>query len=213
MYGHESWLPELSSKLEVLFPSYRVVVHGVPTDFKFDTDGSREAALEAIVRENAYLGDPKYAVDKLENLQWMSRKSSPPPGKSYSSLVLFFKESASANNAIENGIALNGRLLRAERFRSLPTQCYNCHHFGHIARYCKNRPSCGHCAGPHATTTCRCPSENACVDLSQCNHIPPKCTLCKGPHRASSRDCPVRADVPTPGHLQFGRFYYVPEST
>ncbi|KAH9851320.1 hypothetical protein C2E23DRAFT_886509 [Lenzites betulinus] len=116
---YESWLPQFSSQLEVLLPSYRVVVHGVPTDFKFDTDGSRQAALETIVRENPYLGDPTFAEDELETLQWMSRKSSPPSGKSHSSLVLFFKESANANHAIENGIALNGRLLRAERFRSL----------------------------------------------------------------------------------------------
>ena len=208
----DDWLPRLSPKLEVLWPSYRVVVHGAPTSLMFDTDIRREEAARTIIRENSFLSSySTRATDTIPNIQWLSRR--PPACKSHSSLVLFFECAEDANHAIEHGIAINGRLLRAERFRAYPTQCFNCYRFGHIARYCRGRSTCGLCAGPHATNSCRCPSENACIDMTQCKHTCPKCALCKGPHSALSRDCPVRADIFARcnfGHQQFGAYYYAP---
>uniref|UniRef100_A0A5K1K5Y1 Probable 3-oxoacyl-[acyl-carrier-protein] reductase oxidoreductase (EC) n=1 Tax=Ganoderma boninense TaxID=34458 RepID=A0A5K1K5Y1_9APHY len=212
----EEWLPELSRKLEVFYSSYRVVVHGVPTTFNLDNDACRKEAAKTVVRENSYLGEEQWAVDVLDDVRWMSRHSDHRSHKSHSSMILFFSEPELANLAIKNGIAIEGRLLRAERFRSLPTQCYNCHRFGHIAHYCKSSSTCGLCAGAHATSACSCPSENACTDAAQCKHTQPKCALCKGPHRATSRDCPVCAEIFTrclSGHHQFGQLYLVPDSS
>ncbi|KAI0666291.1 hypothetical protein C8Q78DRAFT_936791, partial [Trametes maxima] len=79
----------------------------------------------------------------ISNFHWLSRQPVPP--KSHSSLVISFVDPQGANEGIKQGIAIDGRLLRAERFRSLPTQCYNCHRFGHIARYCHGRSTCGRC--------------------------------------------------------------------
>ena len=215
--NYEAWLPELSSKLEVFYSSYRVVVHGVPTTFSLNDETSRKEAAKIIVRENSYLGEERWAEDVLDDVQWMSRHSNPQRSdKSHSSAILFFPDPELANLAIKNGIAIEGRLLRAQRFRSLPTQCYNCYRFGHIARHCKSHPTCGRCAGTHTTSACSCPSENACADVAQCNHTPPKCALCKGPHGATSRDCPVRADIFArclSGHEQFGYLYSVPDSS
>ena len=214
--NYEEWVPELSPKLELLHSSYRVVVHGVPTTLDLHDDTARKEAAQNIVQENTYLGEAQFAEDVLDNLQWMSRRSGPPADKPHSSLIMFFTEPSSANLAIEHGIAFSGRLLRAQRYHSLPTQCYNCHRFGHIARYCRSRATCGRCAGTHATSACRCPCENACDNMSQCKHVSSRCTLCKGPHSATSRDCPTRMEVFTrclAGHQQFGRYYYVPDST
>ncbi|KAI1783803.1 hypothetical protein LXA43DRAFT_1102093 [Ganoderma leucocontextum] len=216
--NYEEWLPELSPNLEVFYSSYRVVVHGVPTTFELDDDACRKKAAKTIVRENSYLGEESWAEDVLDDVRWMSRHSNHRSSKSHSSMILFFTEPEPANLAIKNGIAIEGRLLRAERFRSLPTQCYNCHRFGHIARYCKSHSTCGHCAGAHATSACGCPSENACADPAQCKHdvITPKCVLCKGPHSAMSRDCPVRVEIFArclSGHHQFGQLYLVPDSS
>ncbi|RDX56544.1 hypothetical protein OH76DRAFT_1468095 [Lentinus brumalis] len=134
----EEWLPQLSTKLEVFYTSYRVVIHGAPTTFNLDEEAGREEAAKTIVRENGYLGQECYHEEVVRDLRWMTQ-SGIPASKSHSSLVLSFTEPAFANLAIENGIAVGGRLLRVQRFRSLPTQCYNCHRFGHIARYCKSR--------------------------------------------------------------------------
>ncbi|KAJ3002263.1 hypothetical protein NUW54_g5942 [Trametes sanguinea] len=49
--NEEVWLPRLSDQLEVLWPSYRVVVHGVPTSLRFDTDIHFEETARTIIRE------------------------------------------------------------------------------------------------------------------------------------------------------------------
>ncbi|OSC97853.1 hypothetical protein PYCCODRAFT_1345556, partial [Trametes coccinea BRFM310] len=147
--NEEVWLPRLSDQLEVLWPSYRVVVHGVPTSLRFDTDIHFEETARTIIRENSFLHDSPCTVNVISQMQWLPRR--PPSHKTHSSMVLFLETVEDANLAIENGIAINGRLLRTERFRSFPTQCFNCHRFGHIARYCRGRSTCGLCAGPHTT--------------------------------------------------------------
>ncbi|KAJ3002262.1 hypothetical protein NUW54_g5941 [Trametes sanguinea] len=208
LYWHSS--TELG---DLIYTAYPRVTHtranpirtrGLKTRNGLRVDGSGNRA-----GRNSFLHDSPRTVNVISQMQWLPRR--PPSHKTHSSMVLFLENAEDANLAIENGIAINGRLLRTERFRSFPTQCFNCHRFGHIARYCRGRSTCGLCAGPHTTTSCRCPSENACADMPQCNHTPPKCALCKGPHGATSRDCPVRADVFARcrlGHEQFGAFYY-----
>ena len=208
----ETWLSNLSDQLEVFDSSYRVVVHGVPlSTFTLDSELGRNEALTALVCDNEYIGKAEYAEDHLSGIQWMSRRVQ-PPSKTHSSLIVCFREPQLANLAIEHGVAIEGRLLRAQRFHSLPTQCYNCHRFGHVARYCKSPSKCGRCASAHATSACSCPSEHACDNMSQCNQ--PKCALCRGAHYATARDCPVRANVFArclSGHQTFGRYFYVPD--
>ncbi|KAI0702131.1 hypothetical protein C8Q76DRAFT_802420 [Earliella scabrosa] len=134
----ETWMPFLSDKLEPLMPEYKVVVHGVPTTY--DPNSGFTSLTEAIYTVNAHLPHGSIA-----NVRWMSNRSSEElrKTKSHSSLVLGFESAADANSAIRNRIALDGRILRTQKFHSFPTQCYNCHRFGHLARQCKRPAACG----------------------------------------------------------------------
>ena len=57
----------------------------------------------------------------------------------------------------------------------VPTRCYNCQEFSHIAKLCKNKTVCENCGEEHIG---KCEKEV-------------KCHNCKGSHKASSRFCPV----------------------
>ena len=117
--NYEEWVPELSLKLDFLYSSYRIVVHGVPMTLNLHNDNAQKEATRIIVQENTYLGEAQFAEDVLDNLQWISGRSGPPADKPHSSLILFFTEPSSANLAIEHGIAFSGRLLQAQHYHSL----------------------------------------------------------------------------------------------
>ena len=69
------------------------------------------------------------------------------------------------------------------------TQCRHCQKFGHTKDRCPAKdasPSCGFCAGPHASLTCPDKSVLKCVNCSSLGSLAEKCR-----HPASSLDCPV----------------------
>jgi hypothetical protein len=63
------------------------------------------------------------------------------------------------------------------------TQCFNCQGYGHTAKRCKGKKTCGFCAKDHDTRTCPTaedPSTYSCIN-------------CKGKHVTWSLLCPERA--------------------
>lgn len=75
------------------------------------------------------------------------------------------------------------------RKRSGPTQCSNCHSFGHGNNHCNIIQKCRLCSGLH--------NESVCVHLSayqEGNFDSVKCVNCNGPHPANHISCPKRAD-------------------
>ena len=59
--------------------------------------------------------------------------------------------------------------------RHVPTRCFNCQKYSHIAKLCKNKTVCENCGEEHTGV---CEKEICCHN-------------CKGKHKASSRFCPV----------------------
>lgn len=65
-------------------------------------------------------------------------------------------------------------------------QCMNCQEFNHSHNYCRLKPVCVVCAGPHATKDC---TETAL------EHFKKKCSNCGGDHTANYRQCPVYKEL------------------
>ena len=42
-------------------------------------------------------------------------------------------------------------------------QCYKCCAYGHIAKNCRAKARCGHCAGPHETRECQEKQQSSCA--------------------------------------------------
>ncbi|KAH8916015.1 hypothetical protein BT69DRAFT_1340637 [Atractiella rhizophila] len=131
-------------------PTDVVVIHRVPTDRNIkDENHVKKLLLE---RNN-------WTETDILKLEWVSKKVFKDKDvessvlKSFSSLLIFFKDGKVADDAIERGVLFNGRRLNAEKLiRALP-QCFNCFQLGHFGRNChrKGRPVCGACAEDHDT--------------------------------------------------------------
>ena len=184
---YHRWFSALDEEASFRDPAFRVVVHGMPTSF------SPEAYSRVIPSENL----PPHLQADYSYEEWISKrpKNQAQTQKTHSTLVIILNTAEAANYLIAHQVAYQGQLLRTEKYRSHLLQCYNCQHFGHLARDCKQPPACGHCAGNHSTKECCCSSVPACSDLQQCQHIVQKCALCTGPHRAAARSCPRRKEA------------------
>lgn len=202
----QSWLPAFSNLLSLRQQTFPVIVHRVPTTHDFDgftpfplddDDADSKAptgssGMDTLIAENcSRLYDLRFDVERVH---WISRTSRSKP---FSSLVLHFRDKESADHCIYEKIALNGCLLRTEKYQPRPAQCFNCFRFGHLARDCKSASICGRCAGPHSTSNCHCPKKSPCTNLKKCSHIVSQCAIrsCGGAHWATSTDCPFRQAV------------------
>lgn len=72
--------------------------------------------------------------------------------------------------------------IERARRRKEVLQCLRCHIFGHSKNYCLQDPICGKCAGPHATGSTLCTSDNYL------------CINCGGNHASTDKNCPVRIE-------------------
>ncbi|KAI5892969.1 uncharacterized protein SCHCODRAFT_01041471, partial [Schizophyllum commune H4-8] len=74
--------------------------------------------------------------------------------KVHASVVLYFSDPDVADECISRKISWQGTLLRTEKYRPQPIQCYNCFRFGHIASHCRRPATCGKCSEQHRTSEC-----------------------------------------------------------
>ena len=182
LQAHSSqWLPKTTPSLGLHSPSFGAVLHRIRTTF----DPSNPLHLAALRAENDDLLPADIKVFWLCKL--------PLDGsKKHSSLVIHFPTRSQANNAIQQGIAFEGRLLRVEKVMRSPPQCWRCQRYGHTSLQCKQPPRCGTCASFHLTKDCTCPADTPCASTSDCTHIPLKCANCSMAHNASSEFCSAR---------------------
>lgn len=61
--------------------------------------------------------------------------------------------------------------------------CFRCHRFGHVAKYCREDPACGKCAGAHDTKECQ-NEGTECINCKRMNKTD------RG-HSARDKSCPV----------------------
>ena len=60
--------------------------------------------------------------------------------------------------------------------RNIPTRCYNCQAYDHVAKMCINQSICENCGENH---------QGNCINTNK------KCANCKSAHKASSKTCPA----------------------
>ena len=152
--------------------TYGIVMHGVPKyDVDFEKDNLEELKTQI---ENANNGCIK--INKIAPLRRRARN----PNATTQSIVIFTDHPEEADECIENGIIIEHRLHKAERYlrQGQIKQCFNCQGYGHEASVCKKKPRCGKCAKDHPTNGCT-------NEQLQCVH-------CSGEHAAWHRECPRR---------------------
>ena len=99
-------------------------------------------------------------------------------------VLLQFNDENQFSKAIDNGVTIDLMHFQLQEYipRRLPTRCFRCQQFGHIASFCKNKPKCVNCGGDHDSTQC-----NDGANLQRIN--------CHQDHRASDKKCPKFRDL------------------
>ena len=69
------------------------------------------------------------------------------------SLIMVFRTKKEADEAIQNGIVLEGRIHTAKVYNRecRVKQCFQCYKYGHLSSRCTNKQCCGRCGHAHAT--------------------------------------------------------------
>lgn len=100
-------------------------------------------------------------------------------------LIIGTHDTDTANKLCARGVFLNAQVFRCEPYAESvrPLQCFQCHQFGHLARFCQEKARCGRCACSEHPHGAPCPANS---DPSKT-----RCVNCKGPHPAWARECPV----------------------
>ncbi|KAF8583138.1 hypothetical protein K439DRAFT_1349356, partial [Ramaria rubella] len=104
--------------------TYPILVHGIP--ISFETCDSDDIA--ALLDENRHLVHPSM----LQHAEFISH-SPQSNKKTHTSLLLYLTSLNAANECIKQHIAYHGCLPSTVQFICYPLQCYNCHHFSHVA--------------------------------------------------------------------------------
>jgi hypothetical protein len=125
-------------------------------------------------------------------------KVEPPrtPTATYTTAILHLRSADAATRLCERGLVWEAQIFNCEPYSSdlRIRRCFRCHQFGHIGRFCKNKPRCGHCAGAaHPQGEADCPQAKG----------QKKCVNCGGPHAAWDRQCPKALDAKEQAHVAY----------
>jgi hypothetical protein len=118
------------------------------------------------------------------------------PTARFTTVILHLRSADAATRLCERGLVWQAQIFNCEPYSAdlRIRRCFRCHQFGHIGRYCKNTPRCGHCAGAAHPQ-----GETDCPKL----HGSKKCVNCGGPHPAWDRQCPKALEAKEQAHLAY----------
>ena len=166
------WLTCFALSAQIVQRCYQVLVHRVRTK---DVDTSNQVNIvKTLQKENRVL----HPELKLVGAHWPKSARS----KTRSSLILELADVWAANTLIDKGFLVGLQFHTCNTFHQALrlTQCFHCQQYGHVAKQCKARVCCGHCAGAHDTKACK-------VEQRQ------KCAVCREAHKVWSSECRARA--------------------
>lgn len=188
------WLTSLDPGAAPERKTYTVLANFVPSSFNPYADG---ASTSIYYDNQGVIPSP----NSILRVRWL-RDGPQLNGKEQSSLVLTLDSEAVADRLIYTSLSLAGAICSVQKYVPMPTQCYRCQEFGHLAKACphSNDPStlrCARCAGHHLTKDCRCTHKTKCTVMRTCRHVTVHCANCAGPHKSFDNSCPskIRAKV------------------
>ena len=166
------WLTCFAPSARIVQQRYWVLVHRVCTK---DMDTCNQGNIvKTLQKENRVL----HPELKLVGAHWPKSACS----KTRSSLILELADVWAANTLIDKGFLVGLQFHTCNAFHQALrlTQCFHCQQYSHVAKQCKARVCCAHCAGAHDTKACK-------VQQRQ------KCAVCREAHKAWSSECRARA--------------------
>ncbi|MBW0533219.1 hypothetical protein O181_072934, partial [Austropuccinia psidii MF-1] len=134
---------------QALFP---VLLHSIPTFFNVED----ETDIPEFCEENFILRD------NIKKMKWIGDPVAQQ--KSNGSMIIHLSDKELAKELIKGNLAYKRTHIKPSAFQAGPPQCYNCLKIGHIAHFCKNKPTCPNCWKDHNTKSCnKANSEGLCV--------------------------------------------------
>ncbi|KAJ7123910.1 hypothetical protein C8R46DRAFT_928082, partial [Mycena filopes] len=158
---------------------YNVVVQYVPLSF----DPSRDGALRSLEGDNNL---PHGALARMRYYKQAERRS---PGQRVAHAAVGFKDAASANRFLREGMWVDGRTVYGYKQLAEPIRCLKCQGFNHVVANCPSiHDVCARCGEMHRTVMCKVADDaRACAN----------CRNAKREHQghgAADRACPVFTD-------------------
>jgi hypothetical protein len=164
--------------LEIRQTKYGIVIHHV------DKQHINPGNTDDYPRQIKELEDENTRCNlHIAQISPLRRKQSNETAKHHS-IIVFTHNPHEADDCIDKGIIINGRLHRVERYTPQLNivQCYKCYAFGHTASHCKGQQKCGKCG-------------NSEHETAACDKDIPECRNCHGPHPAWHIHCRARDEA------------------
>lgn len=152
---------------------YSILVENVPIEF----EGGASASLRSIERANSL------PIGEIIRIRWVKNPTKRHNDQSTAHAEADLRHPETANNHIDNGIMIAGKVCQARKYWTEPMRCAKCQRFTttHTAITCTSETdTCGTCAESHRTTAC---------NVTEWAHY--RCINCKeNGHAAWDRKCP-----------------------
>ncbi|EDN11316.1 predicted protein [Histoplasma mississippiense (nom. inval.)] len=148
-----TWLEVLGQKAKAKHTLYPVMVKGVPmgnTNWK-----EEQQAIKAIYAQNE-------GLRRGVQIERLSLRRNASLQAKVGSLVLSVTSPQQANLLVDNGLIIDSIFCDVEIFHreAQVTRCFNCHEYGHTARFCRQAKRCGFCAAKEHDDK-ECPARKA----------------------------------------------------
>lgn len=137
---------------------YNVIVRFVPVNTPITPE------THAKVETNSQLEEGSIAA-----IAWAKKIENRNPQQKTAHAIISFKTREAANQAIQNGLSMEGKWVYGHQDQKDPQRCMKCQQYGHIARECKlERDVCGRCGKNHRTSDCEAPSDDLHCAVCKC---------------------------------------------
>jgi hypothetical protein len=176
------WVQRAFGEKALLYESeFAVIAKGLPVD------------RAARVDQGQLLKNIQNRIPEVTKLKIEQPRA---PTARFTTAVLHLRSAEAATRLCERGLVWEAQIFNCEPYSSdlRLRRCYQCHQFGHISRFCKNKPRCGHCAGAaHSQGEAGCPRLQGVK----------KCVNCSGPHAAWDQNCPKALEAKKLAHVAY----------
>ena len=163
--NQQLFLQYYNGSATIVQKTYKTVVEFVPITFA-EQDGSALWDVETM---------SGLQQDDLCSIKWIKPKEYQSPKERVAHTIASFASREAANQAMRNGLNIEGRKVCAHKQLPEANRCYGCQSLdqSHFARECKHGHSvCGTCGEHHSTRECVVsdPAKFYCVNCNEKGH-------------------------------------------